>query len=262
MMADDPVGQILLSLASLFRHEKAFQVLLDLGSDPTCPALCDVRKEVSAVDHIGRSSLSRQEPWDQECGSFDQKMSDELRQAPLAWATYSGNLPLVQSILNQGFNPNIRNRKGQTALYFAVQQTEEKYSRTDLETDKVSIVELLLQKGALLTSADANGGASLVAHAFKARYSKVARVLIHSGVELPKGATNGLTEQLWGDFDRGEEVIRQALLERVQGVRVGLPQVQWPCSSFGWSDDKLNIAARLIQGGMMRILEDAAQEYE
>ncbi len=257
-MADDPGGQTLLSLASLFRHEKAFQVLLDLGSDPTCPAICDVQKEVSAVDQVGRS-LSRQEPWDQERGSIDQRMSDQLRQGPLAWAAYSGNLPLAQSILDRGFNPNMRNRKGQTALYFAVQQTEEKYSRIDLETDKVSIVELLLQKGALLTSADANGGATLVAHALKARYGKVARLLIHSGVELPKGA---LTEGLWGIIDQGEEGIRQALQERVQDARVGLPQVQWPHSGFGWSEDNLNIAARLIRGGMMRVLGDAVQQYE
>ncbi len=58
---------------------------------------------------------------------------------PLAWAAYVGNVSLVQSILDRGIDPNLKNRKDQTALYFAVQNTEDKYSRIDLETDKETI---------------------------------------------------------------------------------------------------------------------------
>ena len=50
------VDQTLLSLASLFHHEKAFQVLLDRGVDPTCPAIRGLRKqEMSPVGQIGCS---------------------------------------------------------------------------------------------------------------------------------------------------------------------------------------------------------------
>ncbi len=252
------LDQTLLSLASLFSYEKAFGVLLDRGVDPTCPTFCKAQKRASTVTQTGHTS-SGHEPWAQGNGSISQEKSDELRQGPLAWAAYTGNLTLVQSILDQGLNPNIKNRKGQTALYFAVQQPEQDYLRKDLEADKVSIVELLLQKGALLTAADASSGTIMLAHTFKARYSKLARLLIHSGVELPKGA---LTEGLWGSIDQGEEGTRRVLLERIQGARVGLPQVQWPYSGFGWSDENLNIAARLIRGGMMRVLGDAVQQYE
>ena len=104
-------GQTLLSLAALFHHDKAFRVLLGWGIDPTCPAICDVRKTMSTVAQMGRS-MSRQEPVDQKRESHKNKMSDELRQGPLAWATHTGNLALVQSILDRGLNPNTNTRKG------------------------------------------------------------------------------------------------------------------------------------------------------
>ena len=115
---------------------------------------------------------------------------DELRQGPLAWAAYTGNLALVRSILNRGFNPNIKNRKGQTAPYFAVQQAEEKYSRRDLDTDKEAIVRLLLQKGAVVSSTGAFSGATLLAHACKAGYGNAARLLRDHGVDIPDCGTD------------------------------------------------------------------------
>lgn len=120
---------------------------------------------------MGRS-MSRQKPLEHKEESNRYKGSDELRQGPLAWAAYTGDLPLVQWILDWGLDPNFRNRKGQTALYFAAQQTGDKYLRTNLEADKELTVTLLLQKGALVTSADAYSGATPLAHAFMARYSK------------------------------------------------------------------------------------------
>ena len=100
-----------------------------------------------------------------------------------------------------GLEPQYKYTKGQTALYFAVQETEDKYSRKDLETDKEAIVRLLLQKGAFVTSADTYGGATLLAHAFKARYGKVVKMLLENGAEIPMGATEGPMEQLWVVFD-------------------------------------------------------------
>ena len=143
-------GQTLLGLAALSRHEKAFRVLLDSGTDPSCPAICEFRKKTSTVAQIGQS-LGKQELSDPNYQSNSTRMSDELRQGPLAWAAYTGNLSLVQSILDRGMDPNLRNRKGQTALYFAVQQTKDRHLRTDLETKKEAIVRLLLQNGALIT---------------------------------------------------------------------------------------------------------------
>lgn len=182
------VGQTLLSLAALFRHEKAFRGLLDWGMDPSCPAIGEIRKKTSIVSQIGHC-MSRQEPMDPKRESNNYRMSDELRQGPLRWAAYTGDSPLVQSILDRGLGPNIQNRKGQTALYFAVRQTDEKYTRLGLQKDKEEIVSLLLQKGALVTSADAYNGATLLAHAFKARYSKVATVLLVIDV-IARIATN------------------------------------------------------------------------
>ena len=181
-------------------------------------------------------------------------MSDELTQGPLAWAAYTGNLPLVQSILDRGLDPNIKNRKGQTALYFAAQQTEDQDPR--LEVDKEAIVRLLLQKGAHVASADAYSGASVLANAFKARYSKVAKILLDQGVEMPKGPINGPMEQVLGAFHSGHERIRQTLLERAQGTAVDLSRVQWSSSGRRYTNDPRDIAARLILGGTMRVLGD------
>lgn len=178
-------------------------------------------------------------------------MSDEIRQEPLAWPAYAGNLPLVQSFLDLGLDPNIKKTKGQTALYFAVRHWEDKYSHLDEETGKKAIVCLLLQRGALVTSADTHGGATLIAHAFKARYSKVVKMLLENGAELPTGAIAGPIEHLLVAFDQGQEEIRQALLERTRGAQVGSLDLQ--SSSYSrWPGDPLGIAARLIFGGTMR----------
>ena len=252
-------GQTLLSLAALFRHEEAFRVLLSLGIDPTCPAICEIRKRSSIAvqtDH----SMSGQEPSDQERVNHHNIVSDELRQGPLAWAAYTGNLPLVQSILDRGLDPNIKNRKGQTALYFAAQQTEDQDPRLDV--DKEAIVRLLLQKGALVTSADAYSGASVLANAFKARYSKVAKILLDHGVEMPKGPINGPIEQLLGAFHVGHEGIRQTLIERAQGAAMDLPRVQWSSSGRRYSGDPWDIAAQLTRRGTMRVLGDALNSID
>ena len=247
------VGETLLSLAALFRHKEAFRVLLGLGIDPTCTAICKIRKRSRTAvqtDH----SMSGQEALDQEYANHHNIMSDELRQGPLAWAAYTGNLPLVQSILDRGLDPNIKNKEGQTALYFAAQQTEDQDPR--LEVDKEAIVRLLLQKGALITSADAYSGASVLANAFKARYSKVAKLLLDHGVKMPKGPINGPMEPLVGAYHLGHEGIRQALLERAQGAAEDSPRVQWSSSRYHYSGDPWDITAQLIRGGTMRVLGD------
>ena len=244
------VGQTLLSLAALLRHEEAFRVLLGLGIDPTCPAICEIRRRLGTAvqtDH----SMSGQEASDQEHVNHHNIMSDELRQGPLAWAAYTGNLSLVQSILDRGLDANIKNRKGQTALYFAAQQTEHPEPR--LEVDKEAIVRLLLRKGALISSADAYGGASVLANAFKAQSSQVAKVLLDHGFEMPKGPIDGPMEHLLGAFHSGHEGIRQTLLERAQGAGVVLPKMQWSSSCLGGPWD---IAAQLAWGGTMRVLGD------
>ena len=204
-------GQTLLSLAALFRHEKALQVLLDWGIDPTCPAIAELGKKKSIVSQIGES-MSTPEPLAPNRENNEYSMSNELGQAPLAWAAYIENVPLVQSILDQGMNPNIHNRKCQTALYFAVQQTEDKYSRQDLETDKERIVRCLRQKGALIRT-DAYDSATVLNRALKADYSKVVKLLLDHGAAKSQGATNGSVEQLWNAFGQGQEGVRQALLE-------------------------------------------------
>ena len=248
------VDQTLLSLASLFRDEKAFRVLLEKGVDPTCTAIHEVRKQMmSSVGQMGHP-ISVQAPLVQEDQSNLDNISEELRQGPLAWAAYTGNLPLVQSILDRGLDPNIKNRKGQAALYFAAQQTEDQDPR--LEVDKEAIVRLLLQKGALVTSADAHSGASVLANAFKARYRKVAALLLDHGVEMPKGPINGPVEQLLGAFHSGHEAIRWTLLERAQSAAVDLPRVQWASSGRRYSADPWDIAAQLARAGTVRVLGD------
>ena len=246
-------GQTLLSLAALFRHEEAFRVLLSLGIDPTCPAICEIRKRSSTAvqtDH----SMSGQEALVQERVNHHNIMSDELRQGPLAWAAYTGNLALVQSILDRGLDPNIKNRNGQTALYFAAQQTEDQDPR--LEVDKEAIVRLLLQRGALVTSADAYSGSSVLANAFKARYSQVAKLLLDHGVEMPKGPINGPMEPALGAFHIGHEGSRRTLIQRAQGAGVVVPRVQWSSSGRRYSGDPWDIAAQLAWRGTMRALGD------
>ena len=252
-------GQTLLGLAALFCHRDAFRALLDLGVDPTGPAICEIRCKRSTVVQKCRL-MSGQDASDQEGVSICKKMSDELRQGPLAWASYTGNLPLVQSILERGLDPNIKNRKGQTALYFAVQQTRD--NDPLLEVEKEAIVRLLLQRGALVNSADAYSGATVLAKAFEARYSTVARILLENGAVMPKGPTNGPLEPLLGAFRSGGEGIRQTLLERSQSDGVDLPGVQWPLLDRRWSGDTQNIAARLMWGGTMRVLGDVLNKVD
>ena len=249
------ISQTLLSLAALYRHEKAFQVLLDLGTDPTCPAIREAQSKASNVTHMGHS-LNRQQAEECKHRRNPNKKIDELRQGPLAWAAYTGNVTLVQSVLDQDMDLNIQNRNGQTALYFAAQQADNKYSRVDLEADKEVIVRLILRKGVLVTSADGYGGATVLAHALRARYSKIVQILLENGAQIPKGVIGGPVKQLWDTFERGREGIREALLERVQAAQVNSLDLQPPVSIFGGSGDPVGIAAGLILGGTMRVLGD------
>ena len=246
-------GQTLLSLAALFRHEEAFRVLLSQGIDPTCPTICEIWKRSSTAVQTDHST-SGQEASDQERVNHHKTVSDELRQGPLAWAAYAGKPSLVKSILDRGLDPNIKNRKGQTALYFAAQQTNHQDPRLDV--DKEAVVRLLLQKGALVTCADAYSGASVLANAFQARYSKVAKILLDHGVDMPKGPINGPMEQLLGAFKLGPEGLRQTLLERAQDAAVDLPRVQGLSSGRHSFGDPWDIAAQLTWGGTMRVFGD------
>lgn len=121
-------------------------------------------------------------------------------------------------------------------------------------------MRLLLQKGAVITTGDAYGGATILANAFEARYGRVARLLLENGAVAPKGSTNGPNGQLWFAFDQGQEQIRQALLERAQNAEVDSLGMQ--CSSSGrrWSGDIFDIAARLAWGGTMRVLGDVVRK--
>lgn len=261
-LANDPedhmqlAGQTLLSLAAWFRHEKAVRVLLDWGIDPTCPTICEARKKTSTIAQTGHS-MSRQEPLDQKYEIVYDKMSDELRQAPFAWAAITGNLPLVKSILDRGLDPNIMIRKGQTALFFAVQQMEETNPRMDLETGKEAVVRLLLRNGAAINLSDTDGR-SILAHAFKARYARLARVLLENGAEPPASGIDGSMERWWGAFDQGVEGIRGALLARTGSAGLNLLNVQSSSRGFRGSGDPFDVAAQLIHGGAMRFLGDAA----
>ena len=246
------ISQTMLGLAAICRHEKAFRVLLGLGTDPTCPAIREAQKQCSTVTFMGHS-LSMQQAEGRKHWRDPNKMIDELRQGPLAWAAYTGNLSLVQSILDQDMDPHIQNRKGQTALYFAAQQAENKNSRTDLEADKEATVRLLLRKGALVTSADAYGGATVLAHALKARYGKIVQVLLENGAQIPKGVVGGPLKQLWDTFEHGREGIREALLKRTRAGRVNSLDL---ISRFCWPGDAVGIATELVLGGTMRVLGD------
>ena len=250
------ISQTLLSVAALYHHEKAFRVLLGMGTDPTCPAIREAKKQPGTVTLMGHS-LSMQQIEGRKHRSDPNKMIDELRQGPLAWAAYTGNLSLVQSILDQDMDPSIQNRNGQTALYFAAQQVDSKYSRIDLEADKEATVRLLLRKGALVTSADAYGGATVLAHALKARYSKIVQVLLENGAQIPKGVIRGPVKQLWDTFERGREGTREALHERIQAAEVHSLALQPPILRLCWPDDAVGIAAELVFGGTMRALGNA-----
>ena len=249
------VSQMLLSLAALYRHEKAFRVLLGWGTNPTCPAIREAQKRANTVTQMG-DSMSKQQTEGHEHKRHRNKTIDELRQGPLAWAAYTGDSSLVQSILDHGMDPNIQNRRGQAPLYFAAQQVENKYSRVDLVADKETIVRLLLHKGAIVTLADAYGGATILAQAFHARDSEMAHMLIENGAQIPKGAIGGPMKQIWVTFDRGREEVRKALDERFRAARAASLDLQ-PRIPSG---DPVGIAAQLMLGGTMRILGNAILE--
>ena len=252
-------SQTLLGLAALYRHEQAFRVLLGWGTNPTCPAIREAQKRVNTVTHMG-DSTSKQQTEGHKHKMYRNTPIDELRQGPLAWAAYTGDSSLVQSILDQGMDPNIQNRRGQAALYFAAQKVEDKYSRIDLEADKEAIVRLLVRKGALVTSADAYGGATVLGQAFHARYSEIAHILLENGAQIPEGSIDGPVKQLRDTFECGREGIRKALLERVQAAQVNSLDLHQPTSRFGSSGDPVGVAARLMLGGTMRVLGDVILE--
>jgi ankyrin repeat protein len=256
ILPEDSVSQTLLSLAAQLRHEEAFRLLLDMGIDPTCPAICDTTLEKSSTVALIRDSMSRHES--SVNNGNGKKMVDELRQGPLAWAALIGNLPLAESILDRGLDPNLKNRNGQTALYFTVQCVEDRHSRKNIETDKEAIFRLLLRRGALLTP---QSGSILLAYALQAGYRRLAKLLLGAGAERPSGATSmdGVMEPLWGAFDQGEEGIRHALLARMGGgARSDSLTDQEPSSEDPWCfGDPLDIAARLMCRGAMRVLGDA-----
>ena len=247
------ISQKLLSLAAVYWQEGVFRALLSLGTDPTCSAICEAQRQASTVTHRGYS-LCGQQIEGRKHRKYPNKMIVELKQGLLAWASYTGNVSLVQSILDQDMDPNIQNEKGQTALCFAAQQAENKYSRIGLKADKEATVRLLLRKGALVTLADAYGGATVLAHALKARYSEMVQFLLENGAQIPKGVIRGPVKQLWDTFKRGREGIREALLERVQAAQVNSLDLHQPMSRFCWPGDPVGIAAELVLGGTMRVL--------
>lgn len=255
-LPEDSVSQTLLSLAAQLDHDEAFRLLLDMGVDPTCPAVCDTKLNKSITAALIRAVMSRHES-SGNAGKGN-KMVDELRQGPLAWAALTGNLSLAKSILDRGFDPNLKNRKGQTALYFTVQCVEDRHSRKDIETDKEAVFRLLLRRGTLLTP---QSGSMLLAHALQAGYRRLAKLLIKAGAERPSGTTSidGVMEPLWAAFDQGEEGIRYALLARMGGgARSDSLTDQQPSSEDSWCfGNPVDVAARLMCRGAMRVLGDA-----
>ena len=249
------VGQTLLSLAALLRQEDAFRALIDAGIDPACPDLCAIGQRASTSAQRDNRP-GEHPPLDIDCDSNSNCIIDELRQGPLAWAACTGDLPLVQTILDGGLNANTKNRKGQTALFFAVQGVEDGFSREDSETCRESVVWLLLQRGAIVTSADAYAGSSLLAHALKAGYARLVRVLLENGAELPASDTDGGVESLRRAFDQGQEGIPGVLLAGTGGGGLNSLSAQPSLGGFQGSRDSLDVATRLIHGGVMRLLGD------
>ena len=88
----------------------------------------------------------------------DPNALDKSGVAPMHRAVRTRCSPAVQALLDDGADPRLRNGSGATPLHLAVQNTGRGGSGTEAARERPrAIIEMLLQRGARPTDADANG---------------------------------------------------------------------------------------------------------
>ena len=88
----------------------------------------------------------------------DPNALDKSGVAPMHRAVRTRCSPAVQALLDNGADPRLRNGSGATPLHLAVQNTGRGGSGTEAAREQQrAIIEMLLQRGARPTDADANG---------------------------------------------------------------------------------------------------------
>jgi ankyrin repeat protein len=259
ILPEDVVSQTLLSIAAQLHHKKAFEVLLDMGVDPACPDIRKISKDPKVAAFIG-SDVSGHIQYQQhglDNSSNDwRELIDELRQGPIAWAALNGNVSLVKLILDQGLDPNITNRKGETVLFFATQQFGNFHSQRMVARDKESIVRSLLEQGAFVNTPKL-GSEVLIRNSLLGGYENLVTLLMNSGAEMPSRRANGELDPVLEAFHLGQK----GILENLQG-RMARHKAQDSGGATqthlgnGQADDSLALITRLIFRGTMNLLAD------
>ncbi|KAL2815045.1 ankyrin repeat-containing domain protein [Aspergillus cavernicola] len=257
ILADDLVSQALLSIAAQLRHVAAVELLLDTGVDPTCPAIRGATRRPGGVGYMCDDGVSSIQEFQQLSDTIKdaehhhearEKLFDELRQGPLSWAALTGNVKLIQTILDRGFDPNTTNRKGDTALFFATQYYGDDRSHDQVGTDKESVVRVLLDNGALVNYHDA-AGTSLVKKALQGRYPGLVSLLVNAGADMPPVLEGMEPASLRSTFGHGENGIRQLLQRRVAASH-SQDSISSASNNAG---DPLEVVSRLIIRGAMPV---------
>jgi ankyrin repeat protein len=106
--------------------------------------------------------------------------TDDDGMTPLAVAAWYGHLELARNLLDQGANPDIRNRNGLTPLFCAVDRSRGELSR------------LLIRGGADLKTRGYRGR-TLLHMAARSGAAGVARTLIHRGADVNATDVRGVT---------------------------------------------------------------------
>lgn len=125
---------------------------------------------------------------------------------PLLWAATEGNEAVARLLLEQGAEPNSKDKHGRTPLSWAVREGHE------------TVIRLLLERGADLEAKDDRYGRTPLSLAALAGRKTIVQLLVEEGAELEsKDSEYGLTPVQWAAKCKHETVV-QLLLE--QGAKL------------------------------------------
>jgi ankyrin repeat protein len=161
---------------------------------------------------------------------------------PLARAAGSGQLRVVQFLLDHGADLGLRTTTGQTPLHLAAASGHR------------AIIELLLQREAAVDARDNSGRTALYESAGRG-FVAVAEVLLAAGADVNARVDNGRTP-LHFAVDHGQSRIVSLLLEQGADPRAVAEDGRTPLMVAGMNQHREAIAKQLLAGGADPNVED------